>query len=229
LDIGELGAFDDCGVMPHSILKIRHQYVMYYTGWSKSVTVAFSFHIGIAVSDTLNGPFVRYSRAPVIGRNHYDPFIVGAPYVLNNGSHFTMLYVSCIKWESNPNQSTQHFYTIKTAHSHDGFHWEPEPDVTIKLATNEHSIARPVVYKNKEEFELWFSFRGGEKPYSLGFATSNDLKSWQRNPQVFEPTKNAAWDGDMLCYGYPFDYLNKKHLLYNGNSYGKAGCGLAIL
>ena len=39
-NIGELGAFDDCGVMPHSVLKIRNQYVMYYTGWSKSVTVA---------------------------------------------------------------------------------------------------------------------------------------------------------------------------------------------
>jgi hypothetical protein len=99
LDVGELGAFDDCGGMPHSILKINNQFVMYYSGWSKSVTVAVSFHIGIAVSDSLDGPFVRYSRAPVLGRNHCDPFIVGAPFVFKNAELFTMLYFSCLKWD----------------------------------------------------------------------------------------------------------------------------------
>jgi hypothetical protein len=48
-------------------------------------------------------------------------------------------------------------------------------------------------------------------------------------PATFEPDKIGNWDSDMLCYGFPFDYLNKKYLLYNGNSYGKDGCGLAIL
>jgi hypothetical protein len=45
LDIGELGAFNDCGMLPHSILKIRDKYVMYYTGWSKLFTDTLSFYV----------------------------------------------------------------------------------------------------------------------------------------------------------------------------------------
>jgi len=86
-----------------------------------------------------------------------------------------------------------------------------------------------VLYKANSEYELWFSFRGGDKPYSLGLASSLDLKSWARKSLAYQPDNKGNWDSDMLCYGFPFDYLNKKYLLYNGNSYGKDGCGLAIL
>lgn len=229
LEVGEKGAFDDCGVMPHSIIKVNDQYLMYYTGWSKAVTVAFSFHIGIAFSDSLDGPFVRYSKAPVLGRSHYDPFIVGAPFVFRNKSFYSMFYVSCLKWEDDAVKGSQHYYTIKMAHSHDALNWQPEPDVTIELLNEEHSIARPVLYKGDKQYELWFSFRGGNNPYSLEMATSIDLRNWERKAGVISPEPTDDWDGEMICYGYPFDFAGRKYMLYNGNSYGRDGCGLAVL
>src|ERR1700722_7458239 len=49
LDLGELGTFDDSGVMPSSILSIKGRKHLYYTGWSRTVDVPFAFHIGLAI------------------------------------------------------------------------------------------------------------------------------------------------------------------------------------
>ena len=51
IDLGELGAFDDSGVMPSALVEVDRVRQMYYTGWARAVDVPFSFHIGLAVSD----------------------------------------------------------------------------------------------------------------------------------------------------------------------------------
>src|SRR5258706_13421338 len=74
LDLGEPGAFDDCGVMPSWLFRVsRKVQYLYYTGWSLGRTVPFYFYIGLAVSRDGGKNFKRYSRAPVLGRSRFDP------------------------------------------------------------------------------------------------------------------------------------------------------------
>jgi len=39
----------------------------------------------------------------------------------------------------------------------------------------------------------------------------------------------AGWDSEMICYPHVFEHNGEKHMLYNGNGYGKSGIGLAVL
>ena len=38
-----------------------------------------------------------------------------------------------------------------------------------------------------------------------------------------------GWDSEMIEYPHVFDHKGKRHMLYNGNNYGKTGFGLAVL
>ena len=51
---GESGLFDDCGVTPSCVTKIKDSYYLYYTGWNKQVKIPFQTYCGIAkLSDDL--------------------------------------------------------------------------------------------------------------------------------------------------------------------------------
>ncbi|MES2394526.1 MAG: hypothetical protein V4549_00900 [Bacteroidota bacterium] len=227
LDIGELGAFDDCGAMPHCIIQKEDEFILYYTGWTKAVEVPFLFFIGAAKSKSLSGPFVRVSRAPIIGRNFFDPYLTCAPYVLKIEDKYIMYYISGLKWEKN-DQNVKHYYTIKAAESSDALNWITNDKIIIELEKEEYALARPVLFFDKGKYELWFSYRGGANTYRIGLAISDDLKKWKRE-DVDLPLSDEGWDSEMVCYAHPFFYKEKKYLLYNGNDYGASGSGLAML
>lgn len=228
LDVGELGAFDDSGAMAHSIIKVDDEYFLYYTGWTKAVTVPFLFFIGLAKSTSLDGPFIRVSKAPVLGRNYYDPFLTSAPYVTITDNAYTMFYISGIRWEKEREGNIKHYYTAKEARSNDGATWKTNAKIIITLEDDEYAVARPVIFKDKSQYELWYSYRGGKNTYRMGLIGSKDLKTWQKLNLDF-PLSETGWDSEMVCYGHPFIYNGKKYLLYNGNDYGRDGAGLAVL
>lgn len=230
LDLGELGTFDDAGVMPSSI--VRHDGVtrLYYTGWARAVDVPFSFHIGMAVSDAGGLRYRRVSKAPVLGRNHHDPFITGAPCVLVETGLFRMWYISGTRWEkSDGGAKPKHYYTIKYAESPDGLAWRTSDHLCLDYAPDEYAIARPVVFKDGAMYRMWFTFRGGEETYRVGTAESSDGVSWRRNPDTLGlDVSETGWDSGMICYAHPLDHGGRQYALYNGNDYGRTGIGLAV-
>ncbi len=231
LDLGCLGAFDDSGVMPSTIVEFKGRKYFYFTGWSKAVTVPFSFHIGLFVSDDGGKIYKRFSDAPVLGRNHHDPFITGAPYVLVEGGKFKMWYIAATKWiRETPTEKPKHYYTIKYAESDNGIDWKTSDHICINYSKDEYAIARPVVYKDEDLYRMWFSYRGGNDTYRIGTAYSKDGINWDRDKEPLDiPLSESGWDSEMVCYAHPLFYKGKTYALYNGNSYGATGVGLAIL
>jgi len=230
LDLGELGAFDDAGVMPSAIVEHDGRRLMYYTGWSKTIDVPFAFHIGLAVSDDGGKSYQRVSRAPVLGRNQHDPFITGAPCVLLEGGVFRMWYVSVTKWERLPDiERPRHYYTVKYAESVDGLSWKTSSHLCIDYAADEYAIARPLVFKDGQSYAMWFSFRGADNTYRVGTAESADGIRWKRHLDPLGIDVSATgWDSSMICYAHPLFHDGRRYALYNGNNYGETGIGLAI-
>ncbi len=230
LDLGELGAFDDCGVMPSSLVDLPGERRLYYTGWSKAVEVPFSFHIGLAVSVNGGLTYRRASRAPVLGRTHHDPFITGAPYVLLEQGLFRMWYISATKWEKTPEQpKPKHYYTVKYAESVDGLSWHTSDHLCIDYVRDEYAIARPVVFKDGDRYHMWFTFRGGHDTYRVGTAESDDGVHWRRSAEPLGlDVASSGWDSNMICYAHPLRYDGALYALYNGNDYGLTGVGLAV-
>ncbi|MBK8551405.1 MAG: hypothetical protein IPL53_10250 [Ignavibacteria bacterium] len=97
---------------------------------------------------------------------------------------------------------------------------------------SEYAIARPFVLKENGLYKMWYSYREGKniRTYRIGYAESKDGIKWERKDQEIEmDVSDSGWDSEMIEYSYLYDFKGKRYMLYNGNSYGKAGVGLAVL
>lgn len=236
LDLGDLGTFDDSGAMPSCLVDFENSQYLYYTGWTQQRRTPFSFFIGCAISKDHGDTFTRYSKAPVLGRNPFDPIMTASPFVLIENGIWRMWYVSCIKWEEIPDEKSlnkdrtlKHYYNIRYAESYDGIHWNPEGVVCIDFIGDEYAIARPVVRKEDGVYRMWYCHRGGNRMYRAGYAESTNGIEWKRfDKDVGINISKTGWDSQMICYPCVFSHRGRKYMLYNGNKYGEAGCGYAV-
>jgi hypothetical protein len=78
---------------------------------------------------------------------------------------------------------------------------------------------------------MWFSYRDGAgEQYRIGYATSPDSKVWNLQlEKVGITVSKTGWDSEMIEYPFVFDHQGQRFMLYNGNSYGQTGFGLAVL
>lgn len=230
LDLGALGCFDDCGVMPSCLVEVEGVKYLYYTGWTQQVATPFSFFIGLALSRDGGQTYQRYSAAPVLGRNPHDPYLTASPWVLREGARWRMWYVSGTGWQAQPDGKPKHFYHVCYAESGNGIDWESQGQVAIDFQGDEYAIARPVVLPADGGYQMWYCARGGAGSYHAGVAVSGDGLAWERRDAEagIEPSTDG-WDSVMICYPCPFQHAGRHYLLYNGNDYGRGGVGLAEL
>jgi hypothetical protein len=75
---------------------------------------------------------------------------------------------------------------------------------------------------------MWYSTRGSA--YRIGYAESGDGREWVRmDHRAGIGVSASGWDSEMIEYPFVFDHDGTRFMLYNGNGYGKAGFGLAVL
>ena len=89
-------------------------------------------------------------------------------------------------------------------------------------------MSRPCVLKENGLYKMWYSYRG--QSYRIGYAESKDGFEWTRmDADVGIDVSESGWDSEMIEYPFVFDQNGERFMLYNGNSYGKTGIGLARL
>jgi len=233
LNLGELGMYDDAGVIASCVVLEGQTIRMFYNGWTLGVKTPFTSFNGIAESYDNGETFDKLSSAPkALNRNDVDPFSTFSPFVLKTDKKWHMWYVSLVKWEKVKNE-VKHYYHIKYAYSNDGLSWIREGQVCIDFKSKrEYAIARPCVIYENNIFKMWFSYRGSinSETYRIGYAESVDAKEWKRmDENVSLSISKTGWDSEMVCYPYVFDYRGSRYMLYNGNNYGETGFGIAIL
>jgi hypothetical protein len=231
IDLGRLGAFDDAGALPASLVQDGDRLLMYYGGWTLGGTVPFHFFVGLATSRDGGETFERISEAPVLGRNQHDPFLAGAPWVLKEGNLFRMWYVSGTEWAPDPAGSPHpvHYYTIKHAVSDDGINWRTNEHLCLPYLEGENAVARPVVIRDPSGYLMIYCARRLGETYRIYTARSSDGISWDRIKEPLLDVSPSGWDANMVCYGNLLQHRDRTFLLYNGNAYGKDGFGVARL
>ena len=91
MKLGMKGTFDEDGTSYPYIVMHEDKYLMYYTGWVRSVSVPWMNGLGLAVSeDGVN--FKRYSKAPIIHRDNNDYIGIGSSCVLYDAGGFKLWY-----------------------------------------------------------------------------------------------------------------------------------------
>lgn len=223
---GEIGCFDDSGVSMSCIVKNKGERFLYYLGWNLGVTVPWRNSIGLAMQDTNPNEFKRHSLAPVLDRNHVDPYSISYPWVLLDGDIWKMWYGSNLKWGKEQEDMA---HVLKYAESNDGIHWTRNGNIAIDFQDpSEYALSKPCIIKENNIYKMWYSFRGNR--YRIGYAESNDGISWiRKDREAGIDVSISAWDSESVEYPCVFDHGGLKYMLYNGNGYGKTGFGIALL
>ena len=66
--------------------------------------------------------------------------------------------------------------------------------------------------------------------YRLGYASSTDLRHWQRDDaQAGLELSATGWDSQMLCYPQTIELDGRVLMFYCGNDFGREGFGIAEL
>lgn len=167
---------------------------------------------------------------PIMSSDPTDPISLSYPWVLaRSSSGFDMWYGSTRTWDAGNGEM---LHVIQHASSDDGHHWYRNGlAVPYKLGIAQ-AFSKPTVVSGRHGgFEMWFSFRSGSgEKYRIGYATSDTGLNWTLDlDKAGISVSDSEWDSEMIEYPFVFDHKGQRYMLYNGNSYGLSGFGLAVL
>jgi hypothetical protein len=139
-----------------------------------------------------------------------------------------MWYVSGTEWTDHSGEP-RHRYHIKYAESADGLDWKCDGQTCVDYRdADEYALARPCVIRDSDRYRMWYSYRG--KTNRIGYAESPDGLIWKReDDKAGIDVSPSGWDDEMIEYPFVFDQQGARHMLYNGNGYGRSGIGHALL
>ena len=231
LDIGNIGYYDDNGIIPSDIVEVNNKIFLYTIGFSQKNKIIFDASSGLAISTDKGISFDKLT-GPILNASPSDPCWAASPFVIKESELWHMWYVSCDKWLKE-NDNYKHYYNIKHKTSEDGVNWKPESNVCIDYQNDfEYAISRPSVLKRDDKYQMWYSYRGQKNidTYRIGYAESSNGVNWTRKDNLVGiDVSSHGWDSEMICYPYVFIHNNEIFMVYNGNGYGRSGFGIAKL
>jgi hypothetical protein len=235
LELGFPGTFDDCGIMPSSIVTYKGIKYLYYIGWNVRNTVPYHNAIGLAISEDNGLSFNKLFTGPIMDRTSLEPYFCGTACVKIENGIWRNWYLSCTKWIQ-VNGKAEPLYNLKYAESLDGINWKREGVIAIDFKNeDEGGLARASVVKDGKIYKMWYCYRGHtdyrmtkNQSYRIGYAESLDGIVWTRmdDINVIEPS-DEGWDSEMVAYPEIVDIENRRLMFYNGNGFGQSGFGYA--
>ena len=93
-------------------------------------------------------------------------------------------------------------WTIRAAHSDDGFGWQihPQPVLELDQEWEFHRLIYPTVLKEDGYYLMWYGSYSSYPPEvmktSIGFAVSEDGLNWTKSPHnpIFGPDPSRPWE-----------------------------------
>jgi hypothetical protein len=236
LTLGGLGAFDEFGTYPVSVIKHGSKLTAYYGGWTRCESVPFNVAIGAAESSDNGTTFQRLGPGPVIPYTPDEPFIMSGPKIRRFDDDFVLFYIAGRKWIVDGNRP-EPVYKIRMARSRDGYNWtKTGRDLIVDTIGENEAQASPDVIFLDGTFHMFFcyrhgtGYRGRDRGYRIGYASSPDLDNWTRRDEFAGlDISETGWDSEMVSYPHVFELDGKVYMLYLGNSVGRQGFGLAVL
>lgn len=235
LDLGGLGTFDEFGTYPVSVIKHNDKYRAYFGGWTRCESVPFNVAIGIAESEDAE-IFTRLGPGPVISYSPDEPFVMSGPKIRLFKDEYHLYYIAGKKWVMHEGRA-EPVYTIRLATSKDGLNWNKHGAELIPVRLEENECqASPDVTFSDGRYHMFFcyrystDYRGKEKGYRIGYASSPDGKNWTRDDaKAGLDISDEGWDSEMVSYPHVFTLDGKTCMFYLGNGVGREGFGLAEL
>lgn len=236
LPLGERGMFDEFGTNPASVIRNGDDVWVYYAGWRRCESVPFNAAIGLAISRDKGSTFTRAGNGPVLSYSFDEPFVLGSPRIRKFNGMMYLWYVAGKKWLKAAGRP-EPVYKIRMATSSDGIRWKKHGADLIESALGEDECqASPDVFFSNGRYHMFFSYRYAlgfkerGRGYRIGYAWSDDLRTWTRNDARAGIEVSAeGWDSETISYPHVFELDGVIYMYYQGNQVGKGGFGLARL
>lgn len=236
LGLGALGTFDEFGTYPVSVIRDGTEVRAYYAGWTRCESVPFNVAIGMAISRDDGKTFTRQGPGPVLSYSPDEPFVLSGPKIRRFADHWHLWYIAGRKWKIVQGRP-EPVYKIRTATSVDGVNWTKlHRDLIPSRVEEDEAQASPDVFFANGKYHMFFcyryssEFRGRERGYRIGYATSMNLIDWERDDAKAGIDVSAeGWDSEMLSYPHVFEVDGSIYLAYLGNQVGRHGFGFAVL
>jgi len=216
------------GVTPCCFYNINNILYLSFMGWHIPENEHWEGQIGRLKVEN-NGSLLYEDQNPLIPKSNNDPISLSYPFILKKSDGlFFIWYGSTISWDCGNGEM---LHIIKGATASDGLNWYTNNSALPYSIGKLQAFSRPTVIENKDKIEMWFCYRKNKNTkYRIGYAYSHNYIDWTiNNEKVGIDISRNGWDSEMICYPYVFKHDGKKYMLYNGNSYGKTGIGIAIL
>jgi sucrose-6-phosphate hydrolase SacC (GH32 family) len=236
MSLGGRGAFDEFGTYPTSVIRHGGEIRAYYGGWTRCTSVPFDVAIGYAISRDGGVTFEKQGAGPVLSASLHEPFVISGPKIRRFGDRWFLWYIAGTKWIPNHGRA-EPVYRIRMATSDDGVNWKRSNRelIPVRLEEDECQASPDVMFANGT-YHMFFcyryslDYRGREKGYRIGYASSTDLETWQRDDsKVGIGVSDEGWDSEMISYPHVFELDGRTLMFYLGNQVGRHGFGLAEL
>jgi predicted GH43/DUF377 family glycosyl hydrolase len=236
LTLGGLGEFDEFGSYPVSVIRSEDRLLAYYAGWTRCTAVPFNVAIGLAESFDGGRTFKKHGRGPVLGYSLDEPFVISGPKIRRFNDRWCLFYIAGRKWKMLDGRA-EPVYKIRLAFSDDGIHWNKiNKDLIESRVEEDEAQASPDVIYANGKFHMFFcyryssDFRGKERGYRIGYASSTNLIEWSRDDsKVGITVSDEGWDDESISYPHVFELDGSTYMAYLGNEVGRYGFGVAIL
>ena len=236
LTLGARGTFDEFGTYPFSAIRHGDEIRGYYGGWTRCESVPFNVAIGMAISDDGGETFNRVASGPILSASVDEPFVLSGPKIRYFNGMWYLFYIAGTKWKMADGRP-EPVYKIRAATSEDGVQWTKLGINLIESRVEEDEAqASPDVFYKNGRFHMFFcyrysvGYRGHERGYRIGYASSKDLVTWVRDDQRAGIDVSAnGWDSEMISYPHVFEVDDKIYMAYLGNQVGRHGFGLSRL
>lgn len=236
LGLGGLGEFDEFGTYPVSVISVGDEVRAYYAGWTRCESVPFNVAIGCAISRDQGKTFTKFGTGPVLGGSLDEPFVLSGPKIRRFNNLWYLWYIAGRKWKLVDGRA-EPVYKIRMATSQDGVHWHKlNRDLIESRVEEDEAQASPDVFYANGRYHMFFcyrfssQFRGKERGYRIGYASSSDLVDWTRDDsKAGIDVSEKGWDAEMISYPHVFALDGKTYMAYLGNQVGRHGFGLAVL
>lgn len=235
MDLGKPGAHDEDGVIGSQVVALGDELRLYYGGVSRGGHVPYRMSIGLARSFDGGLTFERVFEGPVVDRTPHEPYMTMAPNILIEDDRWTMWYGSGTGWVE-VDGKFEPTYQIKVAYSDDGLVWRQTNHTCIPKLHELEANTRPAVLRTGQGYEMWFCYRSsqdyrdGAGSYRLGYATSADGLTWNRqpDPEGLQPAA-VGWNASTMAYPSVIVVDGRKVMFHNGDGFGQSGIGCAVL
>lgn len=229
LDIGEVGCFDDNGVVPCAVIEYDNRLYMYYAGYQLGTRVRMLIFSGLAVSDDKGETFERCSKIPIMDRTTEETLFRVIHSIMFKDGVFKTWYGGGSYFKQGKHK-TLPLYDIRYGETSNLKEFKFKPNTIIPTSEDEYRVGRPYVIEDEGVYRMFFCAGSEKLTYKLAYAESSDGNNWIRKDEELNlELSYSGWDSEMMAYPALVKCKTKVYLFYNGNGYDQEGFGYAEL